>query len=311
MQDIKHQYSDLYIRFAENPESAKFRRYLELRCWFLNLKSEKIAKQFKACNNFIADSKGVARETSVYTVTDLSRADIEVEGEDFEALVDELEAQVSNFSMLPSDPHSVGLSTNILPTTNDLLIAYKVANLPAQHKIYARHFARTEGLFKGDVYVPTGERASIYSQVPAHSDTCVLKEFQSQEIAPEWVINNIEPINEWLNSVVNRMLRRKVDPDSVVREVITDTTVRTAMNLVAALYAPVLLASSMAVLSCLHSDLLRIVVLGTFGILLTISLMVVVPTIKRSELFAITAAYFAVGGVYIGAKSLNPCVVVA
>ena len=119
------------------------------------------------------------------------------------------------------------------------------------------------------------------------------------------MLERLQPANERLHKFVNRVLRRKVDPESTPEQYIEDKTVRTIMNLLASLYAPILLAGSLAILSCVESELARIAVLGALGILLTMSIMLVVPTVKRSDLFAITAAFFAVGGVYIGSKSFD------
>lgn len=185
----------------------------------------------------------------------------------------------------------------------DLLLAYGVANLPDQAEVFARRFAETPDIFHEGVYRPTKEDAGIYSQTPSHLGLCSLKGMEEEDLLNDFVIKNLRPINEKLRTWSGRILRKRVeDDDSMPEHFITLKTVRTTMNLLAALYVPIFLAGTLGVLSRLHSEGMRVVVLGLLGIVLTLSLICVVPKVKRNNLVATTAAYFAVGGIYIGAK---------
>lgn len=190
----------------------------------------------------------------------------------------------------------------------DLLMVQAVANLPDQCDIYARQFAKyaEDGIFDDGIFGPTKEEADIYRQVPSHSGMCSLKDFGQQDLLTTLVIRNLDSVNKVLKYLAGRVSRKSTQKPSVTsQQYIAFDTVLRIMDLIAGLYAPMLLMGCMGVLSCIKSEKARIGVLGVFGILLTVSLVLFVPTLRRCDIFAITAAFFAVGGVYIGAKSVG------
>jgi hypothetical protein len=97
-QGFKVRYSKLYRAFAETPELAKFPRYLELWSWSLNSQVAVIEKKFKECNDAIADELGVARDCSVYRVTDYHYVYDEEEHPVLEPLMEELRVLVRKYS---------------------------------------------------------------------------------------------------------------------------------------------------------------------------------------------------------------------
>jgi hypothetical protein len=110
--------------------------------------------------------------------------------------------------------------------------------------------------------------------------------------------------------VLRNCLRRKESPqheDALLPEYISLNTVRTTMHYLAGVFVPLLLAGTLGALSSLESEKERIVVLGCFGFVMTWSLILLIPGLKRSDLFAIAAAYFSVGGIYIGARGIGAC----
>jgi hypothetical protein len=185
-----------------------------------------------------------------------------------------------------------------------------IANLPEQDEVFARHFAQYPKLFTNGVYLPTSEKADMYQQVPAHADTCSLKGREEEDFATDFLVKRVKPINIWLGKLIKSMQKKPAreddtlqEDDSALPQYLGLKTVRTIMHLLAGVYVPTLFAGSLGILSRLETEKSRIIVLGCLGLVLTWSLILLIPTLKRSDLFAITGAFFAVGGIYIGSKS--------
>ena len=189
----------------------------------------------------------------------------------------------------------------------DLKLARDIANLPDQPDIYAQHLAQREGLFKGDIFGPTKEKAKIYTQVPANNDTCALKcgEQGQQDMLTKFMIMRLKPANLFLKNWALRSWGEPADEADDSQRTLELATILTVANILSGIYVPVLFAGCLGVVSCLASEKCRIIVLGSFGMVLAALLIVCVPALKRNDLFAIIAAFFAVGGVYIGAKSVG------
>jgi hypothetical protein len=73
LQGFRYRFARMYAEFAETPELAKFRRYLQLWSWILNNQIAVIEQKSKECNDAIADIQGVARGSCIYKVTDFHR----------------------------------------------------------------------------------------------------------------------------------------------------------------------------------------------------------------------------------------------
>jgi hypothetical protein len=184
------------------------------------------------------------------------------------------------------------------------MLAYGMANLPEQNDVFARHLATYPSLFEDGVYGPTGEPAGIYQKVPSHAGTCSLKSQGDEDFATNLMLRHLQAMNDWRLGIIDRVMGRSVREKSTLPEYVSLKTIRTMMHVVSGSYAPILFAGSLKVLSSLESENMGIVVLG-FLCLLLWSLILLVPTLKRSDLFAIAAAYFAVGSVFIGAKGFD------
>jgi hypothetical protein len=150
--------------------------------------------------------------------------------------------------------------------------------------------------------------------VPSHSDLCSLKGREEEDTVTNVLLRHIEFINGKLDNTIRwvsiKCLRHKDSPPSeeaLLPDYISLMTVRTIMHYLAGVFVPLLLAGTLGTLSSLNSEKERIVVLGCLGFVLTWSLILLIPGLKRNDLFAIAAAYFSVGGIYIGAKGLGAC----
>jgi hypothetical protein len=195
-----------------------------------------------------------------------------------------------------------------LLTRNDtgkvLLLAHGVANMPDQPKAYARYFAKKQDLFSGGLYVPTREPADIYSQVPSSDRLCALKgEEEEEDVVTHAVVKLADWVYIRLRAAIDWLLNKHIDQEVLRQQYIDMRILRTTMTILTATYLPMFFAGTLGFLSLLKSDKMRIVVLGILALVLTMSSTLLVPKLKRSDLYAITAAYFAAGGVFIGAKS--------
>jgi hypothetical protein len=177
--------------------------------------------------------------------------------------------------------------------------------MPDQSKAYARHFAKKKDVSRGGLYVPTKEPADIYSQVPSHHGLAALRDSEEEDVMTEFLLEHASWVYTRLRKLIDWVLNRHRDEELLPQKYIRITTLRTKMNIFVAILLPIFLAGTLGGLSRLRSDKMRIVVLGILALVLTMSLIVLVPKLKRSDLWAITAAYFAVGGVFIGAKSTD------
>lgn len=187
----------------------------------------------------------------------------------------------------------------------DLCLATHVANLPHQSDVYARHFAARETLFEDGLFGPTKEKAAIYTQVPSHADTCSFKDGDLDELdmLTTFVIRHLESVNMYVTQLMARVLRQRSLEDGVApQQYLELDKIQMVANILTGICVPVFLAICLGILSCIKSEKTRIVMLGVFGILLAFLMVVCVPVPKRSDMFAITAAFFAVGGIFIGVR---------
>jgi len=199
----------------------------------------------------------------------------------------------------------LGIVLTIDDVGEDLCLATRVANLPHQSDVYARHFAARETLFENGLFGPTKENSAMYTQVPSHADTCSFKDGDLDELdmLTAFVIRHLESVNMYVTQLIARVLRQRSFEDGVAPQQYLELgKIQTIVNILTGICVPVFLAICLGILSCIGSEKTRIVMLGVLGILLALLMVVCVPVPKRSDMFAITAAFFAVGGIFIGAK---------
>jgi hypothetical protein len=303
MQGFGPGFAMLYTAFAETPELAKFHRPIELWSWILNNEAAIIERKIKACNDVIAERGGTASENYVYRVTDYHCV-YDPEGHTMlKSMMDDLAELVRQYSRPSLYPDEILLLT-LMDIGKDLKLASEIANLPEQDEVFARHFAEYKNLFLNGAYGPTDQDANIYRQVPPHSATCCLKGHEEEDSGTKLLLRNIEPINESLDKLVHWIMRKPKRPrNSPLPRYVNFGTVRKAMHFLAGLYVALLLTGTLGILSSLSKEKYRIVTLGCLTLALMCSLILLIPSLKRNDLFSIAAAYFAVGGIYIGAKN--------
>jgi hypothetical protein len=304
-QGFRASFSNLYTDFVETPELTKFRRYIGPWSWILNNHVAVIERKLKECHDAIADVHGMARERSVIHVTDYHRAYDTEEHPILKILMEDLTNLIRKYSM-SCFITKMGAHANTGNVGQDLVLAHKVASMPEQDLVFARHFAENDSLFDGGVYGPTKEDADMYRQVPCHSDLCSLKGREQEDPGTNLVLKHLKPMYKLYRKVISWILRRPLREDTDP-EYAHLSTVRTAMHFLASIHVIVLFTGTLGVLNSLDSDAKRIAVLGCFACVLLWSLILLIPSLKRNDLFSIAVAYFAVGGIFIGSRGRDSC----
>lgn len=190
----------------------------------------------------------------------------------------------------------------------DLLMTSQIASLSTQKVEFAKVFAKQKFWFSDGVYGPTGEDELLYKKVPVDADFCTFDESNEQDLATGFLRAHLDAMYRAAVKTVRyieRKLGREVPEETIRQRYAELKMVELFMHFVAAVFVPVLLSCTLGALSALDSVRDQIVVLGGLCLLLCWSLIVVTPNLKRSELFAIASAHFAVGGIFIGTKSSN------
>ncbi|KAF2786466.1 hypothetical protein K505DRAFT_380261 [Melanomma pulvis-pyrius CBS 109.77] len=279
----KYQFSRLYEDFALSPERARLRRYVKEATWMIYGQQAEIQILIDECNAIIKkkDNAGSGSGKVVLTVTDLHHPDM--------------------YEAYPGLSEKVQLLRKKIRRHNkDACHAHTIAQYPIQSSVYSKNLL-TYGLCKVGKFLPTGEDEKYY-QHPPHPDTFALKDVSGLDPLTEFIVNNIE---SWARRFVKTKEydeeENEIDPEFEVRNGgIRLAAIEAVVNSFTSLYAPVLFTASIAILYCIQSTKNRIVVAGVLGMILAASAQLLIPGVKRGEVFAITAAYFAIAGVYIG-----------
>lgn len=183
----------------------------------------------------------------------------------------------------------------------NLWLAHKIiSKLPEQSQVFAKHLASFVGLFQDGFFGPTGEEEDYYRQVPPPGDTAALKGVDHQDVIGNFLMENITTMNKGVRRLAFwRREEQDIEAPQNPSDIDLDT-IRGLMNLVTALYGPLLYTVSMLVVSCIKPIKIQIIVVGILGLVLAISMQLMVENVKRGELLTVVAGYFAVLGIFIG-----------
>ncbi|KAF2705347.1 hypothetical protein K504DRAFT_537413 [Pleomassaria siparia CBS 279.74] len=278
MQLIRWLFSVLYEDYAEHPELARFRRYLKEISWMLYDQNAEIQLLRDEINAIIKDLQGFGNGNQVFDVTDLHR--VHVPGRklprSLKKKIDRLKRMIRQYN-------------------KDLIDAHTIAQFPDQSRVCSRWFARRPGLYENGRFEPTGE-SKMYYEHPPHADTCTLRDMGCHDLLTEFFINNYEAVSERFR----KKSEGDADPDAPTREGIKLSIIEAVSNIIACTYISLIFTASIAILFCLEKTRNRIVVAGILGIILLLSILLLAPSVKRSEVVAIIAGYFAIAAVFIG-----------
>ena len=76
-------------------------------------------------------------------------------------------------------------------------------------------------------------------------------------------------------------------------------TITATIDALTCVFVPLLLTGAMFALALIHPTLVRIGVVGAFGLIFSASAKLISGRISRGEVFAYTAAFFAVASVFV------------
>lgn len=145
----------------------------------------------------------------------------------------------------------------------------------------------------------------MYREVPPGPYLSSVKSVEEHDLSTGFVIAHLGFIHKCLQKPIKWFLKKRDDDGSTRAQFVQLETIQTVIHWLTVVYVPVLLSTTLAVLSVLNSEMTRIVVLGAFGIVFAASLMLLVPLKTRNYFFSITAAFFSVGGIFIGTKGFD------
>jgi hypothetical protein len=175
----------------------------------------------------------------------------------------------------------------------DVYFTKAIAHFPDQSGVFSKRFVEMPNLCVDGIFGPTGESDKYYTH-PPHPDTFSLKSMDSQDLLTTYLVNNVQTLFGKRS--------KGGDQESPGRESINLSTICTMVNLLVCLYAPIMFTGSIAILYSIRSTKIRIAVAGLLGAFVAVSVLLLVPNIRRGESLALIAAYFAIAGVFIGAS---------
>ncbi|KAH8725668.1 hypothetical protein GQ44DRAFT_680985 [Phaeosphaeriaceae sp. PMI808] len=279
---IKYRYAPFYHTAARYPEVPKFRRFGAQWAKKLYDDIEEVQAKEQTLNDALArvHTKGGA----TLSVLDCPRSLVKNNTEVHNMWIDYEDA--------------------LRKYCEQLCLTFRLFELPDQAPYFHDYLNKYQRLFENGVFAPTGELAHLY-QDPSAADFCAWRGMSQESIITNWYVRN----GNWIQkTIVDRMRRflnhRKSLPTRPRREIHLKS-VNFGMDVLACIFVPLFLILLMFVLINLQSTVKRIALIGVFGTIFSVSMKIVVGRITRGEIFACTAAFFAVASVFVGTPLRN------
>lgn len=150
-------------------------------------------------------------------------------------------------------------------------------------------------LFKNGIFGPTNEigGAAAY-QDPLSPDFVAFVDVETYDYFMDLAINHIA----WIDGMVLRRIRRwfRLGAGS---DHIRLSTFKAVFDTIACIFVPVLLTAMMFALARISHPMVRIAVVGVFGLVFSASARLLSGRMTRYSIFSLTAAYFAVASVFV------------
>tara|TARA_R110002003_G_scaffold126_35_gene11754 strand:+ start:2727 stop:3683 length:957 start_codon:yes stop_codon:yes gene_type:complete len=307
-----HGYSSFYKDIASFPELGRFRRF----GGFWAKKVHDDTGELRECLAALNKELGALPGVGVKTVLDCSKSAIKKEFSDqdlthkplYDAWSAYDKALVQYGESARRDRRT--RLADIAPG-GTLCMSAQVMNLPTQNVFNAKQVAAwtrldSKPIFDDDKFVPTGEDAKLYRGDPDETDTCVWRTTPCGDLltrrfldASPWIERCV--LRRWRSIVHGTKATGKEGPSNTPFDRIVGV-----MDMLSCLLASVLLAVTIAVLAFVRPLGTRIGIIGIFGTIFALLLWLLSGKPTRGEVFAATAAFYAVAAVFVGSTS-NDC----
>lgn len=172
--------------------------------------------------------------------------------------------------------------------------------LPSHSLYFGKYLKKYEGLFENEIFVPTGEQAIGY-QDPSCPGFCALVGIPGGDNLTIAYVNNSDWIEKHVLGRLRRLWRRQRPVQRHAR--ISLATITSSIDFITCIFVPLLLMAVMFALVSVQPLKARIALVGVFGLIFASSAKVFTGRISRGEIFAYTAAFFAISSVFVGTTS--------
>jgi hypothetical protein len=188
----------------------------------------------------------------------------------------------------------------------------QVMKLPCQHPYYTSHLDEFKmpifkNFFEDGTCVLTGDEAESYQDLKERQDTCAWGSLFKTDFltmrfvwSSKWIERNI---SSGLRKLFHKT-KKPLDPD--IQTGIRYSRIVGVMDTIACLVASTLLLVSVLALTWIKSLGISLALVGVLGTLFALALKLIGGDISRGEMFAATAAFYAVEVVFIGAITAMP-----
>ncbi|KAL5416177.1 hypothetical protein PMIN03_002216 [Paraphaeosphaeria minitans] len=186
----------------------------------------------------------------------------------------------------------------------DLCLVHSLQNLPTHGSCAGATLNDYPELFENDgTFCPTNETdgARAYKD-PTSPDFVAVVGVDSYDVLTDLAVKHIA----WIDQRVLERLRQCFRMGAGLGQIRLSTLVA-FFDTVAFIFVPVLLTTTMFALARIPSLMVRIAVVGVFGLVFSASAKLLGGQISRSSIFSLTAAYFAVASVFVSTTGESAC----
>ncbi|KAF2442057.1 hypothetical protein P171DRAFT_445823 [Karstenula rhodostoma CBS 690.94] len=277
-----HSYGQFYIDSADFAEQLKFRRFGPR--WFKKLydDEEEILVMERDLNNGIAE---LLRQDGRGPLTTL----------DYPRILAKRDGKLYGKWMK--------YENKLRAHAQDLCLVNSLHKLPIHGSYAGARLNDYPELFKNDTFGPTNERggAAAY-QDPAAPDFVAVVGVESHDFLTDLAVNHIV----WIDQKILERLRRWSRMSAGSNHIKLSTLI-TFFDTIACIFVPVLLTATMFTLARVPRLMVRIAVVGVFGLVFSASAKLLSGRMSRFSIFSLTAAYFAVASVFVSTAEGSTC----
>jgi hypothetical protein len=156
------------------------------------------------------------------------------------------------------------------------------------------------GIIDGGIFGPSGDSADRYQERPADPDLCTIKGYYENEGTTRFALGVFLLFKK---HIWHRIFsHRQSETENSQMAYANLDVVQSLLDYFMCVFLPLLLTAALYALYAIRSTEARIAVIGGFGVLVMM-LLKVTSRVRRSEMYAFCAAYFAVASVFVTIQS--------